>query len=217
VHDPEPARGRELVRAEPAEPPPVTSDPAGTARPWLPRDPAATDTAKPAEEVSDRVDTPLVSDALAPDPIELTRPASPGSGHVAAGNGALGYAPETRGVAPVPTGAPGLPRGDMRPSTYQRQYDLYVSRVKEKVDPLWEFPRDLALRLEQGDLLVSFTIQRDGRLKDLRLIKRSGFPAFDKNVLSAIKKAAPFDPLPATFGSELHVTAPFAGGSPAIR
>jgi protein TonB len=206
------------VRAEPAAaPPPEASDPAGTARPWLPRDPAATDSATPSEAVNDRVDTPLVSDVLAPDPIEMTRPASPGLGRTATGNGALGYAPEARGAAPVPAGAPGLPRGDLVPSTYQRQYDLYVSRVKEKVDPLWEFPRDLALRLEQGDLLVSFTIQRDGRLKDLRLIKRSGFPAFDKNVLSAIKKAAPFDPLPPTFGPELHVTAPFAGGSPAIR
>jgi protein TonB len=208
-------RGRELVRVPPSAP--AASAPAGTARPWLPRHPAATDTARPSQEVRDRVDTSLVSDERAPDALEMTRPASPGDTRSSTGAGGLGYAPLAQGTAPVPTGAPDLPRGELRLSTYERQYDQYVSRVKQKVDPLWEFPRDLALRLEQGDLLVSFTIARDGRLKELHLIKRSGFPAFDKNVLSAIKKAAPFDPLPATLGSELRVTAPFAGGTPAIR
>ena len=49
------------------------------------------------------------------------------------------------------------------------------------------------------------------------MLKGSGFDKFDKNVLGAIKKAAPFDPLPATLGSELRVTAPFEGANPAIR
>ena len=101
--------------------------------------------------------------------------------------------------------------------TYQRAYDMYVTRVREKVDPLWSFPRELAVKLEQGDVLMAFVIRKDGRVTDVRVLKGSGFPSFDKNVTNAIKKAAPFPPLPETLGSELRVMAPFEGSNPAIR
>jgi protein TonB len=71
--------------------------------------------------------------------------------------------------------------------------------------------------MEQGDVLVGFVIRKDGQVRDVRVLKGSGFPSFDKNVLNAIKKAAPFPPLPETLGSELCVTAPFDGSNPAIR
>ena len=85
------------------------------------------------------------------------------------------------------------------------------------MDPLWEFPRELAVRMEQGDVFVGFTIRKDGSVSDVRVLKGSGFYKFDKNVLAAIKKAAPFDRLPETLGAALRVTAPFDGANPAIR
>ena len=191
---------------------------AGFARPDLQQDPAATDAAKPSDEVADRVDQALVSDEKQPEKLELSRPTSPGAATSGRGDGALGYAPAARGTAPVPTGAPGLP--DARAlalATYQRVYDQYLEAVRRKVDPLWEFPRELAVRMEQGDVLVGFTIRKDGRVTDVRVLKASGFDKFDKNVLAAIKKAAPFAPLPETLGAELHVTAPFEGSNPVIR
>jgi TonB family protein len=118
----------------------------------------------------------------------------------------------------VPTGAPALPDARaLARATYERAYDRYLARVREKVDPLWEFPRELALRMEQGDVLVAFTIRKDGSVTDVRVLKGSGFEKFDKNVLAAIKKAAPFGPLPAALGGELKVMAPFEGSNPAIR
>jgi protein TonB len=71
--------------------------------------------------------------------------------------------------------------------------------------------------MEQGDVLVGFTIRKDGSVTDVRVLKGSGFAKFDKNVLAAIKKAAPFGPLPPSLGGELRVTAPFEGSNPAIR
>lgn len=191
---------------------------AGHARPDVQEHPAATDAAHPSEAVADRVDEALVSDEEQPAPIELTRPTSPGRAESGHGDGALGFAPVASGAAPVPTGAPGLP--DARAlalATFQRAYDRYLVKVRERVDPLWEFPRELAVRMEQGDVLVGFTIRSDGTVKDLRVLKGSGFEKFDKNVVAAIRKAAPFEPLPATLGSELRVTAPFEGSNPAIR
>jgi TonB family protein len=202
-------------------PPQIARDQqAGFSRPEVARDPAATEAASPSEEVADRVEQALVSDEKQPAPLELSRPASPGAGLRGQGEAAsaLGYLPNAKGPAPVPAGAPNLPDArTLALATFQRAYDLYLSRVKQKVDPLWEFPRELALALEQGDVLVGFTIRKDGTVRDIRVLKASGFPKFDKNVLMAIKKAAPFEPLPATLGSELHVTAPFEGSNPAIR
>jgi TonB family protein len=66
-------------------------------------------------------------------------------------------------------------------------------------------------------VLVGFTIRKNGSVADVRVLKGSGFDKFDKNVVAAIKKAAPFGPLPETLGSELRVTAPFEGSNPAIR
>jgi TonB family protein len=192
--------------------------PAGFARPDVQEHPAATDAARPSEEVADRVDEALVSDEKQPQKLELSRPTSPGTATSGRGDGALGFAPSAHGSSPVPAGAPGLP--DARAlalATFQRTYDQYLSRLRQRVDPLWEFPRELAVRMEQGDVLVGFTIRRDGSVKDLKVLKGSGFDKFDKNVVAAIKKASPFAPLPETLGSELRVTAPFEGSNPAIR
>jgi len=201
-----------------APPRDATRAAAGFARPDVQADPAATDAAAPSERVADRVDQALVSDELSPAKLELSRPNSPGPARRGQGDGALGWAPDGRGVAPVPAGAPALPDGRaLALATYQRAYDMYVTRVREKVDPLWSFPRELAVKLEQGDVLMAFVIRKDGRVTDVRVLKGSGFPSFDKNVTNAIKKAAPFPPLPETLGSELRVTAPFEGSNPAIR
>jgi len=199
--------GTRVVRAE-----------AGRSRPDVQENPAATDAATPSEEVADRVDEALVSDERQPQKIELSRPTSPGAETSGRGEGALGYAPTAHGTAPVPAGAPGLPDARaLQLATYERTYDRYVAGVRQKVDPLWEFPRELALRMEQGDVLVGFTIRKDGSVADVRVLKGSGFEKFDKNVLAAIKKAAPFGRLPDTLGHELRVTAPFEGSNPAIR
>jgi len=209
------ANERELVRADADK---ALRAPAGFARPDVQENPAATDAAKPSEEVADRVDQALVSDEKQPAKLELSRPTSPGAATSGQGDGALGFAPAAHGTAPVPTGAPVLPDAQkLALATFERTYDRYLTRVRQKVDPLWEFPRELAVRMEQGDVLVGFTIRKDGSVSDVRVLKGSGFDKFDKNVLAAIKKAAPFDPLPETLGAALRVTAPFEGANPAIR
>lgn len=225
------ARATRDERRSPTTPPPTTSDDAdhalvreaaraeaGFARPDVQAHPAATEAATRSDDVADRVEQSLVSDEKQPAKLELTRPTSPGRETSGRGDGARGYAPSATGAAPVPAGAPSLPDGRaLALATWQREYERYLSDVKRKIDPLWEFPRDLAVRLESGDVLVSFTIRRDGRVSALKVVKPSGFPSFDKNVVAAIKKAQPFAPLPTTLGTELHVTAPFESANPVIR
>jgi len=101
-------------------------------------------------------------------------------------------------------------------STSDGRYVSYFRKIYRKVQPLWRFPKGLEVLLEQGDVLVQFTILADGQVRDLRVRKSSGYRAFDGNVVAAIRKAAPFDPIPAGLGQRLHVLAPFEFSNPII-
>ena len=192
---------------------------AGFVRPLIAAGPASIDGGQRSERVADRSDAAAVSSDLRPGRIELSHPGVLGVDASGRGRGDRpAWARVGRGGEAVPVGDPSAPPGeDLVLATYRRHYNEYLAQVKRQVDPLWEFPRDLAIKLEQGDVLVSFTIRSDGTVKEVRVLKPSGFPRFDQNVVGAIRRAAPYGPLPSVFGAELRVTAPFAGDNPVVR
>ena len=62
---------------------------------------------------------------------------------------------------------------------------------------MFDFPRRLALRLEQGVTVVYFVVGADGRIADgPRVVKSSGFDEFDKAAIGMVRRAAPFPPMP---------------------
>jgi protein TonB len=199
----------------------VDGEAPGFQRPAIVRGPAATEVDVPSDQVADRLDAPLRSDALAPARVEFSRPSAKGAGVVGGGertaHDRLGADPQGRGPAPLPAGSAGAVPGSLELSTRRRAYERYLYDLRQRIDPLWEFPRDLALKLEQGDLTVAFTIRRDGTLREIRVVKGSGFPRFDANVVAAIRHAAPFPPLPPLFGEELRVVTPFSASNPVLR
>jgi len=121
-----------------------------------------------------------------------------------------------------PSGRRGDPEGEPEgPAIWlnnpDRRYLLYFRRVHRKIQPLWSFPRKLQVMMEQGDVLVRFNIQADGRVTDLRVTKPSGYPGFDRLVMAAIRKAAPFGPIPRGLGRTVQVLAPFEFNNPLVR
>jgi TonB family protein len=119
-------------------------------------------------------------------------------------------------------GRRGVPWGGPRGSalwlnTPDARYTDYFRRIYRKVDPLWVFPKRLEIQMEQGDVLVEFTILSDGGVRDVRVRRSSGYDQFDRNVLAAIRKAAPFGPIPDGLGSRLRVVAPFEFANPMVR
>ena len=102
-------------------------------------------------------------------------------------------------------------------NTPDMRYINYFRKVYAKIQPLWSFPKDLEITMEQGDALVEFIILSDGRIKNLKIRKSSGHKSFDQNVLDAIQKAAPFAPIPSKLGLWLHVMAPFEFVNPMVR
>ncbi len=74
------------------------------------------------------------------------------------------------------------------------RYASYLLGVKRRIENLWDYPPEA--RGLTGDLVVTFSISRDGHLKDLQLAETSGIAPLDNEAIRAIRAAAPFAPFP---------------------
>jgi TonB family protein len=173
----------------------------------------------------DDVNAAQASDERRPHEVELTAPRAGGRSD---GEGVAGP-DDDPGISPrsarTGAGAGGTPadarqRDGGQMSTRARAQDAYFRRLTARVLDRVVYPRDLALSLEQGEVIVSFTLARDGSVTDLRVTRSSGFPAFDRALLLAVRVCAPFDPLPEAVSSgapSVQVNAPFVFSNPLIR
>src|SRR6185369_14274163 len=95
--------------------------------------------------------------------------------------------------------------------------NLYNRQVKSKVYPLWSFPKSAALEGRQGMVIVSFTIQADGSVTGVRVMRQSGIPEFDENCRSAVVRAAPVPPVPRELGASWSMDMRFDSPNPVVR
>ena len=72
---------------------------------------------------------------------------------------------------------------------YLKEHFLYI---KESVQNKITYPPIARKMGWQGRVLISFVICRDGSVKDIRIVKSSGFKALDKKAVEVIQKTAPF-------------------------
>ncbi len=72
----------------------------------------------------------------------------------------------------------------------------YMRMLKERIESIWQYPKEAARMGLSGDLYMKFTIKKDGRLGDVELLRTSGFKEMDEAAIKAVKKAEPFWPLP---------------------
>jgi TonB family protein len=97
----------------------------------------------------------------------------------------------------------------------------YFRKMKSKIDPLWAnaFPKSAMLELKQGTVILAFTVRADGSVSvSWPPVRPSGIEEFDKNCAEAIRRAGPFEPIPASLGrSVLHIRAPFVAVNPIIK
>lgn len=75
----------------------------------------------------------------------------------------------------------------------------YFRGVERKVEPHWRraFPDWAIADGRSGLVTVLMVIKKDGSLASVQVTRASGIGEFDRNVVAAIRKAAPFGPLPA--------------------
>lgn len=95
-------------------------------------------------------------------------------------------------------------------NTREFKYISYFSKIKSKIELVWNYPQIAVMRGEQGTVHLKFTIVEDGNLEDVQLIKSSGYPVLDEEVIRAVRTAAPYPPLPKSWGlKKLHIIGEF--------
>lgn len=90
------------------------------------------------------------------------------------------------------------------------QYISYFASIKRKIELIWQYPFDAVQNGIQGELILDFSIARSGNLKNIKLVRSSGFAILDDEAIQSIKKAAPFSPIPEQYSiDELNIRANF--------
>jgi TonB family protein len=146
--------------------------------------------------------------------------ASPADARTGRGPGSTpgAVARATNGTAPAVYGArnPQEVAVDVAERTRERLYDRSKKGIERRVQDSIVFPHTLAIRLEQGEVVVAFVVRPDGQLgQGPRIIKSSGFQEFDAEACKAVLRAAPFARLPGTMDLPLSTTVTFE--NPLVR
>jgi len=94
--------------------------------------------------------------------------------------------------------------------TSDKRYASYAGIIKAKIMGHWNYPSEARNNLLEGKLLLLFSLNREGRLLDLRILESSGYGVLDKEAMTAVRTAAPFPAFPSSVSvARLHVKAKF--------
>jgi protein TonB len=189
------------------------------ARPLVAAGPPAVEAARHGA-VRDDAAAVQASDERHPEAFDLTTARAGGAESGVAGRerpGGASAVEHGRGDGGTPLD---VPLGHGQPATRAHLGDDYFRFLYARVLARVTWPRELAVALEQGEVVVTFTLNRDGSVADVRVSRSSGFSAFDDAVVAAIRSASPFGPVPRTLAdgaAGLRVSAPFVFDNPLIR
>ena len=95
----------------------------------------------------------------------------------------------------MPSPMPGPDPGDVLIGQGRQRND-YLSRVFRQLERYRVYPASARDNRLGGRVVTRVTINRDGRLIDVRIDTSSGVPVIDQAEVEAIRKAAPFPPVP---------------------
>ena len=74
--------------------------------------------------------------------------------------------------------------------------NAYLDQVARLTSKYRRYPRGVVDANQQGRVVTRVTITRAGQLIDVSIETSSGWPAFDAAELEAIRRSAPFPPVP---------------------
>ncbi|MBN2060213.1 MAG: energy transducer TonB [Deltaproteobacteria bacterium] len=94
--------------------------------------------------------------------------------------------------------------------TKDKRYISYAGLIKEKISYKWKYPKDAREHLLEGRLTAFFSLSKDGKMIEIYITSPSGHEILDREVIRAVKAAAPFPPFPdAIKVSRLNINANF--------
>ncbi len=86
--------------------------------------------------------------------------------------------------------------GGVSRESVELKYKEYYDEIWRRVNASWILPEEVIASGEDFMTVVVVRIGKDGQLLDMKLERSSGNRLFDQSCLRAVKKAAPFPPLP---------------------
>jgi protein TonB len=82
------------------------------------------------------------------------------------------------------------------------EQDLLISffkRFRTNIYNVWNYPESARLREEEGRCLLRISVSRQGTIDDVELLESSGSYVLDEEAMRAVRKGAPYGPLPAAY------------------
>jgi len=87
----------------------------------------------------------------------------------------------------------------------------YPGKIVRKLRHALRYPNSAAIRRLRGIAEVGFVVSSGGGVGSIQVVTSSGSPILDKAALEAVRRAAPFPPIPAEAGrSRWRFTVPLA-------
>ena len=108
-------------------------------------------------------------------------------------------APEPQAKAPEPS-EPGIQLVTPLMEAVALKYPFYMNALKRKINENWSPPG--AGFAQKRELLVVFTIQRDGSVRGAEIEQSSGDAFYDQAAIRSVRRATPFPPLPPGYPEE---------------
>jgi protein TonB len=90
--------------------------------------------------------------------------------------------------------------------TSEYKYAGYMGLLRGKIENsgCWAYPPDAAAKGIYGDLVIRFTIKKNGRLGAVELVRTSGHKSLDDAAIKALNDCGPYWPLPDEWGMEAY-------------
>jgi TonB family protein len=104
---------------------------------------------------------------------------------------------KTATAGPGIPGLPPIPGGNTGDGSPLSGYDYYRAWALYKIQPNFNIPR--YLKAEGITCLVHFTVLRDGRIVNIRVLRSTNDPILDGLAVRALEATASLPPLPDTF------------------
>ena len=104
-----------------------------------------------------------------------------------------------------PQGGANDPGSSIQFDTRGIEFGPWIRRFVAQVKRNWLIPQ--AAMVDRGHVVLQFTIHRDGRITDLRIVQPSHNGAFNRAAFNAISNSNPLEPLPPDYPE--NVISPF--------
>jgi len=91
-------------------------------------------------------------------------------------------------------------QGNAELAAAAREEQHYLAALRARIERKKYYPRVSQRRAEEGKVIVSFVIRKNGEFTDLAVVESSGIDRLDDAALETLRRITPFKPIPAALG-----------------